>query len=208
MLFGKRKWFVLITFTTLMALAGVGCRGFFVKATVNGVTVTPSTLNLAVGGTQQLTALATFSDGSTSTNVTNSATWTSADSTHVSVSKSGVVTGVAVTTSGVTITATFNGFSGTSSVTVGQTSALTITANPSSPSLSGSGGAGVGTIQFTATSNGNDVTSTTTFTSSNSNVILMSGGSVGTLEGTGTVTISGTNSSSGATGTLSVTVNP
>src|SRR5437868_5767389 len=128
MLSAKGKWFVLTSLLTLVTFGIAGCRGFFVNAKQNGVTVSPSTLNLQVAGSQQLTASATFDDNSTPKNVTGSSTWTSGDTQHVSVSSTGVVTGVATTTTPVTITATDNGFTGTSSVTVGATT-IAITCN-------------------------------------------------------------------------------
>jgi hypothetical protein len=52
------------------------------------------------------------------------------------------------------------------------------------------------------------VTSATVFSSSNTNIITISG-STGTFPGTtGTVTITGTDSSAGATGSIQITVNP
>ena len=83
--------------------------------TVTTVAVTPSSVSLISGQTQQLTATATFSDNTTS-NVTNSATWTSSDTTIATVTSTGFVT--AVSTGTATVTATFGGKSGNSTITV------------------------------------------------------------------------------------------
>lgn len=83
--------------------------------TVTSVSVTPATVSLMSGQNQQLTATATFSDNSKQ-NVTSSATWTSNATTIATVSSAGLVT--AVSTGTATITATYGGQSGNSSVQV------------------------------------------------------------------------------------------
>ena len=65
--------------------------------------------------TQQLTATLVLADGSTR-DVTDTATWTSSDESVATVDSSGLVTAVAEGTA--TITATTQGLSGTSEITV------------------------------------------------------------------------------------------
>lgn len=76
------------------------------------LTVTPATATLSLSGTntQQLTV------ESGATNVTASATYTSSNASIATVSSSGLVTGVAAGSA--TITATYNGATATSAVTV------------------------------------------------------------------------------------------
>jgi phage tail sheath protein FI len=62
-------------------------------AALESISVTPQTLSLAAGLTQQLTATGVFNDG-TSVDMTGYATWTSATPADVTVSPSGLVTGV------------------------------------------------------------------------------------------------------------------
>lgn len=81
--------------------------------------------------TQQLTATLTLSDGSES-DVTDSAAWESSDDAVATVSASGLVTAVAV--GECTITATAQGKSGTSAITV-TNPALDMTVTPSTVSL-------------------------------------------------------------------------
>jgi trimeric autotransporter adhesin len=72
------------------------------------------TTSIASGVTSQLTASATFADGSAQI-VTNVATWQSSDSTVVTVSSVGLVTWIAKGTA--TITATYLGTSGSVGIT-------------------------------------------------------------------------------------------
>lgn len=83
--------------------------------TQTSTTVTPASASVVVGGTQQLTATANYSDSST-IDVTSTATWTSSNTAVATVSASGLVTAVAAGSA--TITAASGGFSGTSAITV------------------------------------------------------------------------------------------
>ena len=81
--------------------------------------------------TQQLTAKLTLSDGSES-DVTSSATWKSSDDEVATVSSGGLVTAVAV--GECTVTATAQGKSGTSAITV-TNPAQAMAVTPSTASL-------------------------------------------------------------------------
>jgi hypothetical protein len=61
--------------------------------TLTSIAISPSSVNLSVGQTQQFTATATFSDGSTA-DYTGSVTWTSSDSSLLPISTAGVATAV------------------------------------------------------------------------------------------------------------------
>lgn len=82
---------------------------------IASIAVSPSSVALTTGGSQQLTATATLSDSSTE-DVTSTATWTSDTRSVATVSSSGLVTAVAPGTS--TISATQSSVSGTCSVVV------------------------------------------------------------------------------------------
>jgi Bacterial Ig-like domain (group 2) len=206
MLSPKRKWLLLSAFLCLIGLAGVGCRGFFVNPTLTSITISPASPNLQVGGTLQLTATGNNDDGSTK-NVTSSATWSSSDATRVTVSSTGLVKGIAnSSTTGVTITATSGTVSGTDTVTVGQTQqTLSIASSPSSPiSLATLGGST--TITFSATLNGTDVTSSTSFSSNNPSVISQPSSNIATIVGgVGSATITGTDNNN-HTGSITIQV--
>jgi len=82
----------------------------------NGLTITPVSPIVPVGGTVQLTVTATFNDTST-LDVSNSSVWTSATPSIASViSNTGLITGVSAGTA--TITAQYGGQSVTKIVTV------------------------------------------------------------------------------------------
>lgn len=188
-----------------LLLAAGGCTGFFVNPTVSTVTVSPSTNNLQLGATRQLSAIATNSDGSTK-DVTGLAIWDTSNSALVSVTSSGLVKALQTTSSTVTITATYK-VSGQATVTVGAQT-LTIQSSLGTSVSLATDPAGTAII-FTATQNGSDVTSTTTFTTSNASIISVSSSnsSQGQIVGNqGTVTITANNG--GASGSIQVTVGP
>jgi uncharacterized protein YjdB len=200
MLTAKRKLLLLTVLTLLMSLGWAGCRGFFVKPTLTSISVTPNPLNLQVGDTFQLTATGVYDDNSRK-NLTGSSIWNSADPAHVSVNSTGLVTGVANTTTGISITA-FNGtVQGSTSVTVGASTG-TITITPTGPFTNG------GSQQFTATLNSTDVTSSATWTSNNTSIVTFSTTTAGLAQfvGTGTTTITATTTSPAGSGSLQITV--
>ncbi|KJF91890.1 hypothetical protein UB42_01040 [Photobacterium leiognathi] len=75
-------------------------------AVITSIQVTPSPVNVAKGQTQQLTATATFSDA-TSSDVSNSVTWTPIDTATATVSSAGLLS--AVEEGNTTLTATKDG---------------------------------------------------------------------------------------------------
>ena len=100
-------------------------------STFSSIAVTPSNPSVSVNATQQFTATGTYSDGST-TDLTSTATWVSSNPNITTVNSSGLATGVAA--GNVTITATSQGFSGTTTLTV--TVVIDHTA-PAAPTISG-----------------------------------------------------------------------
>ena len=159
-----------------------------VAPSLSSITVSPANPSAAIGATQQFSATAKYSDGSTG-NVSSTVTWTSATTSVATISSSGLATAVATGSS--VITAAIGGISGTSSLTVTpQVASIAIT-----PATVGTY---VGdTDQFTATatySNGStgNVTSTATWTSATSSVatINASGLATGVAAGTSVVTAS------------------
>ena len=97
---------VLVLLVLLVAAPGQG-------QTVSSISITPSQPTVVIGGTTQLTATATWSNGSTS-NVSGSVTWSSSDPRMVNVSSNGVASGFA--TGNVAVTATYQGHSATATV--------------------------------------------------------------------------------------------
>jgi hypothetical protein len=80
-------------FLALATLAlGISCRGFFVNPTVTSLAVGPQNLSMQPTTTQQMTATATFDDGSTG-NVNGQAVWSSSSPTVASFNgSSGLLT--------------------------------------------------------------------------------------------------------------------
>ena len=95
---GKRKYQFLGTLATLYLVgAAVACTGFFQNPTATTLTVGPATFNLNQNATQQMTATATYNDGSTKSLGSGSGiVWSSSDDTIATVSSTGLVTGIAV----------------------------------------------------------------------------------------------------------------
>ena len=172
-------------------------------ATLSSIAVTPPSGTVAPGATQQFTATASYSDGSTA-NVTSTATWVSANAKVATVNAGGLATGVAAGST--TITATLQGVSGTATLTVSTSTATlsSIAVTPANPSI-----AQGATQQFTATATYSDgttgnVTSAATWSSSDSKVATINTAGLATGAGTGTATISAT--LNGVTGSTGITV--
>jgi uncharacterized repeat protein (TIGR01451 family) len=91
------------------------------SATVQSVVVAPANTTIAAGSAQQFTATGTFSDG-TIEDVTDTATWSSSNTSVATISNAagsqGLATGVAGSATAVTITATSGNFAGQASLTV------------------------------------------------------------------------------------------
>ena len=116
------------------------------SATVMEIDVTPINPTLSVNAVQAFVATAIYSD-STSQNVTAQATWVSSDTAVAQVSTGGgggpgggggggargTVTAIAAGSS--TITATLNGLSGSSTVTVSAATLVSISITPAEPSV-------------------------------------------------------------------------
>jgi len=174
-------------------------------AVLSSVAVTPSSASVVAGRTVQLTATGTYSDGSTA-DVTSAATWSSDTPSAATVSDAsaskGLVTGVAAGSA--TITAAVGSVSGTSAVTVTPAVPVSLTVSPATARI-----ARRGTVQLSATvtySDGStaDVTSSAVWQSSRTRTATVSSTGLVTGVRRGTVTITAT--SSGFSGTSTVTV--
>ena len=161
------------------------------------VTVSPSTISLAAGASQQLSAALADANGTALSGRT--VTWGTSASSVATVSSSGLVTGVS--DGSVTITATSERRTGSATATV-QTPVASITVSPSAASLLTDG-----LQQFTATArdaNGTPLPGrTVTWSTSDTSVATVNGGwAYGETVGTATITAA----SGGKNGTAAVTV--
>lgn len=155
-------------------------------ATLQSIAVTPANATLAAGGTQQFTAMGTFSDGGTQ-DITRDVSWTTTNAGVVAIGQS---TGVAIGQGPGTaqIAATLGGvLSLPSTVTVTAAVLQSIAVTPASASL-----AKGATQQLTATGTFSDgstqnVTTTATWASSNTTTATVGSGTglvVGVAQGT------------------------
>ncbi len=173
--------------------------------TLQSIALAPSGPTLNIGGSVDLTANASYSDGSTAP-VDNSAVWTSSNPAVASVSAMGVVTGLAAGST--TISASKDGKAGVASVTV-TASAVSLTGlSLNATNLLMFQGGAIYDLTATATwSNGTATVpydSNVAWTSSNPAVATVNAGGVVTPVAGGTAVI--TASASGHSATCNVTV--
>ncbi len=169
------------------------------SAVLTSIAVTPATPSLPLGATQPLTATGIYQAGNTQ-NLTSQVSWSSATPAVATISSAGVVTAVATGSS--TVTATLNGVTGSTVVTVPTATSITVT--PTNPSL-----APGGTQALTATANffeglTQNVTSQVVWNSGTPSVATVTSSGVVTGVATGTSTITAT--LNGVTGSTVVTV--
>jgi len=189
--------------TTITATLGSVTQTFTISVstpTISDIFVSPDGLTEPIGVTQQYTATADYSDGSSS-DLSSGITWVSSAPAVATVDSSGLVTTVGQGTT--TISATVGSFSDSSTLTVVPAHLQSITIAPSATKLA------AGTLlQFTATGNFDDGSTqpltSLTWSSSAQNLLTIdvNGVATGVIAGSATVTAtSGTIS-----GTASVTV--
>lgn len=208
---------------------GVGCTGFFQNPTVSTITVDPPNPTVGFGQgatTQQMTAVATYSDGSSGNlNGGSSCTgttvcWSSSDTSVATISVGGLLTGVSAGTA--TITAASGAATGTTTATVAETvTSMSIT--PSTAAIPDDGvTAATFTIMGNTTSGTENISSLVTLTPSSGGTtatnitctpgadsqtcIAQSGSISSSTTYTITVTYGGYTGSAAVTATL--TVNP
>ena len=205
------------TITSAGLATGVATGTSTVSAALNGITgstvltVSPAALlSIAVtpdkpfvpnGNTEQFTATGTFSDQSTE-DLTSQVTWTSSDTTWATINSAGLAT--AVSAGPVTISAVFDGITGSTGLTVTAPILTSIAVTPANTNLiTGT------TEQFTATgtlSNNTteNLTSQVTWASSDTTWATISTTGMATAVSAGPVTISAT--FDGVTGSTGLTV--
>jgi len=174
-------------------------------AVISSIAVTPGSVTIPAGTTQQFTAMATFTDSSIQ-DVSSLATWSSSSGSVATVSSSGLAAAVSVGSS--TMTATMGSISGTGALTVGPAVLQSITLSPQNATM----GKGT-TLQFTATGNYSDsstqdLTSLVTWTSSDSNTVSINSAGLATGRQFGSITIGAALGSVNASTGLTVNKNP
>uniref|UniRef100_UPI002636FE6C beta strand repeat-containing protein n=1 Tax=uncultured Shewanella sp. TaxID=173975 RepID=UPI002636FE6C len=159
-------------------------------ATLTAIQITPASIALNKGNTQQLTATGTYSDG-TSADITSSVNWLSDDMSTATVTTAGLLTAEAVGST--VVSATLDSISSNdSSVTVSTATLTAIQITPASVTLSKGN-----TQQLTATgtySDGTtaDITSSVSWLSDDTSVATVTTAGLLTGEATGSTTVSAT----------------
>jgi uncharacterized protein YjdB len=171
---------------------------------VTTVTVSPASASVAVGATSALQPTVKDQNGNAMTGQT--VTWSTNNSAAATVNSSGVVTGVAAGSA--TITATSSGVLGTSAITVtaGPPPAPVVTTVTVAPTSASVVAGSTTTLQATVKDQNGNVMTGQTVTWSTSNAAAATVNSSGVVSGVaaGSATITAT--SSGKTGTSSITV--
>jgi hypothetical protein len=211
----KNKLRLAGAFTALATLALlISCKGFFVNPTLTTITVDPQTPNISQGASQQMTASATYQDGSTGTLTGgtscsgNTVCWSSSDASVATITTGGLVTGVAQGTS--TITAASGAITGTTTATVvlGDVTGLTLNETTYTVAVNNT----INAYAYAQTPSGKvDVSATATWTTGNSADATVVGGTdpvtiTGVAAGTTTVTATYTTSTATYTATANLTV--
>ncbi len=188
---------------TIGELSGTMALTVPAPSTPVAVAVQPADNKLAVGKTQQFTAIYTHTDGTTYSDSTIPVIWSSSSPSVATITPNGMVTAVAAGQT--TITATVNGLPpGTTTLTVPATTLASITITPSNQTIA------INTVQqFTATGayldgTVQDLTSTATWRSTTTAVATIAAGGKASAIGAGSTTISATSGSISGTATLSV----
>jgi uncharacterized protein YjdB len=151
--------FAAITVLLLLAL-GVGCTGFFQNPQIVTLTIGPQSATIAEGTTIQMTAVATYDDGSTKT-LTKDVFWSSDDTSVAPITQSGSVTGEAPGTA--TITASSGAITGTTTLTVTLNNVTSILIQPQGTQTVALGGSTTYTCLANVSGGQTDVTSIVTW---------------------------------------------
>jgi len=168
---------------------------------VTGVTVSPGSASVAVGGTTTLTATVSPSNASN-----KSVTWSSSATGVATVNSSGVVTGVAAGNATVSATTVDGGFRSPSIITVTSGSGTVATTGVSVSPTSASVAVG-GTTTLTATvSPSNASNKSVTWSSSNTSVATVNSSGVVTGVAAGNATVTATTVSGGYKASSAITV--
>jgi trimeric autotransporter adhesin len=191
----------LVCFGLLAGCGGNKAASSSPQAVLQSIQVSPAGPSIAVGLTQQMTATGKYSDNS-SKDLTNSATWNSSNTSTASVSSNGMAASKAQGST--TITATYSGVGGNTTLTVTAPALTQLTISPANASLA----LGTG-LQLTATGTYTDgstqtLTNSAAWNSSNTNAASVSSAGMVTSNAQGPATITATYS--GVSGSTSLTV--
>ncbi|MDQ6528401.1 Ig-like domain-containing protein [Flavobacterium sp. LHD-85] len=166
---------------------------------VTGVSVSPTTVTVGLGTTQQLNA--TIAPA----NATNqSVSWSSSNTAIATVNASGLVTAVSAGTTTITVTTADGNKTATSAITVAAIPVSSVAISPASASLYAGN-----TQQLTATISPTNATNkNVTWSSSNTAIATVNSSGLVTAVSSGTATITATTQDGNKTASATITVNP
>ncbi|MFT4114142.1 beta strand repeat-containing protein [Silvibacterium sp.] len=174
-------------------------------AAVTSIAIAPASASVYTGGTQQFSATATYSDGSTG-DITKQVSWSVTPSSVATISTSGLLTAVAA--GSFTVTANSGSVQATATGTVSNATLTSVAVSPTAATI-----ASGGTQQFTATgtysdSSTKDLTSSVTWSSSNTSVLTIAStglATAGSITANTSATITATLGSLTATSAVTLT---
>ncbi|WP_235830897.1 Ig-like domain-containing protein [Flavobacterium ustbae] len=166
---------------------------------VTGVSISPTTVTVGLGTTQQLNATIAPANA-TNKNIT----WTSSNTAVATVNASGLVTGVAAGTATITVKTVDGNKTATSAITVATIPVSSVAVSPTSASLYAGN-----TQQLTATVSPTNATNKNiTWSSNNIAVANVNSSGLVSAVSAGTATITATTQDGNKTATTTITVNP
>lgn len=190
MLSTKQKLRLTGSLATLAMLAlAVSCKGFFPPEQIGSITITPSSANVPLGGTTQLTATGTNTDSTPAGDITGKVSWSSS-SGSVSVNSTGKLTGNDLSSSAATITAQYQGVSATASATVCVENGtnFTITLSPPSPVSANTAVSATATANVSGISGPVDISSGVQWSTSNTTAVSITNGDPASISTSGVTT--------------------
>src|SRR5713226_5958183 len=183
--------------TTIMAtLSGVNGTATLTVIGATKVTVTPITKTIMAGATFQFMATATIpaaGGGTTMQDVTQTATWSSSDMTIGTINSTGLATGVAMGST--TITASFEGATGTANLTVGTPVVIGLLITPANPTIAVGTTSSLSAVELISDGTTQPTTGAVTWVSSDTTKVTVTASEAGTMfmgapfMGTTTVTV-------------------
>ncbi len=184
---GDNRMLVTAVLTAALIVFITSCNGFFVDPKPVSMTVTPPAPSLLTGAKQQFLASCTYDDGKTG--AVKDVAWTTSNAAVIYINDSGMAT--AVKEGSASISATYKGISGSTTVSVVVSPLNSLRVTPSNPVIT----VNQATQQFAATGSfadgvERDITASVQWTSSDTSIATISSTGLATAVGTaGTTTI-------------------
>ncbi|MGA8274259.1 MAG: Ig-like domain-containing protein [Candidatus Sulfotelmatobacter sp.] len=191
--------------TQLMATSGSGVTASstitVTPAIVVSIAVSPPSVSLPSGEAQQLTAVATFSDGSQQ-NVTNAAAWSIAPSGVASVNTSGMLTAKASGTGA--ITAWLGSASGSNTLTVSAAVMMSISVSPPSASVPKGQAQQLTAVATFSDGSQQNITAAVVWSATPQSIATVSATGAVTAQAVGSATVTASTNSMSGSGALTV----